>query len=142
MGLRTPVGNTVPEFIESLKAGRSGICAMAEGESINRMRTKVAGVCDIAGEEKVIPRNFRRSMGRVTVMAVLFAIDAVKDTGIGEEGIASPACGVSFGSTAGSTEEQVMIMTRMVNNRSLAGVPASSSRYGAVSFSPAAAFYP
>lgn len=126
MGLRTPVGNTLPEFIHSLQTGRSGIRVMKEWEGIERMRTKVAGVCDIAEQEKRIPRNFRRSMGRVSILAMLAAIDAVADAGIGEEEIASPACGVSFGSTAGSTEEQVMIMGRMVNNRSLAGVPASS----------------
>lgn len=126
MGLRTPVGNTLTELVKSLKVGKSGIRHMEEWEKIDRMRTKVAGVCNIEGEEAVIPRHVRRSMGRVTVLAVLSAIDAVKDSGIDESAIASPACGISFGSTAGSTGEQVVQMGRMVNNQSLAGIPASS----------------
>ncbi len=126
MGMRTPIGNTFIEVTDALKRGKSGIRHMAEWEKIDRMRTKVAGVCDIEGEEASIPRNFRRGMGRVAILAALAAIDAVKDSGLGEEEIGSPACGVSFGSTAGSTSEQVVQMGRMVENQSIAGVPSSS----------------
>ena len=126
MGVRTPIGNTVKDVADALKTGKSGIQYMPDWEKIERMRTKVAGVCDIKGEEASIHRHFRRSMGRVAVLAALAAMDAVKDSGIGEDEIASPACGVSFGSTAGSTSEQVMQMGRMVQNQSLAGILPSS----------------
>jgi 3-oxoacyl-[acyl-carrier-protein] synthase II len=126
MGLRTPIGNTLSGVVHSLKEGKSGIRHMEEWEAIDRMRTKVAGVCNIEGEERVIPRSFRRSMGRVAILAALAAIDAVKDSGIDKNEIASPACGISFGSTAGSTSEQVLQMGRMVENQSLAGIPASA----------------
>ena len=126
MGVRTPIGNTVKDVADALKTGKSGIRYMPDWEKIERMRTKVAGICDIEGEEASIPRHFRRSMGRVAILAALAAMDAVKDSGIGEDEIASPACGVSFGSTAGSTSEQVMRMGRMMQNQSLAGIPSSS----------------
>ena len=126
MGLRTPIGNTVNDVADALKTGKSGIRYMPDWEKIERMRTKVAGVCDIKGEEVSVPRHFRRSMGRVAMLAALAAMDAVKDSGIEEDEIASPACGVSFGSTSGSTSDQVMQMGRMVQNQSLAGILPSS----------------
>jgi 3-oxoacyl-[acyl-carrier-protein] synthase II len=126
MGLRTPIGNTLATVLDALKTGRSGIRYMPDWEQIDRMRTKVAGICDIDGEEASIPRSFRRSMGRVSILAALAALDAVKDSGLDETEIASPACGVSFGSTAGSTSEQVAQMGRMVQAQSLAGLPSSS----------------
>ncbi|MBN1381791.1 MAG: beta-ketoacyl-ACP synthase [Deltaproteobacteria bacterium] len=126
MGMRTPIGNTLKDVAEALKAGKSGIPYMPDWEQIDRMRTKVAGVCDIAGEEASISRTFRRSMGRVATLATLAAIDAVDDSGINKGEIASPACGVSFGSTAGSTSEQVVQMGRMIQNQSLAGLPSSA----------------
>jgi 3-oxoacyl-[acyl-carrier-protein] synthase II len=126
MGLRSPVGNSLTEFAESLKTGRSGIQRMPEWESVRRLRTKVAGVCNIDGEEKGIPRNFRRSMGRVSVLAALSAIDAVRQSGLGEEEIASAECGISYGSTAGSTLEQVELISRYILNSDLTGALASS----------------
>jgi 3-oxoacyl-[acyl-carrier-protein] synthase II len=126
MGMRTPIGNTFGDVMDALKAGKSGIQYMADWEKIERMRTKVAGLCRIEGEEKSIPRNYRRGMGRVAILAALATTDAVKDSGLGENEIASPACGVSFGSTAGSTGEQVLQMGHMVQNQSLAGVLSSS----------------
>ena len=126
MGIRSPVGNSLTEFAESLKGGRSGIRKMADWEGILRLRTKVAGICNIDGEEKGIPRNFRRSMGRVSVLAALSAMDAVRQSGLGEEEIASPDCGISYGSTAGSTIEQVELIGRYILNSDLTGALASS----------------
>jgi 3-oxoacyl-[acyl-carrier-protein] synthase II len=126
MGLRSPIGNSLMEFAESLKRGRSGVRKMPEWESIRRLRTKVAGVCNINGEEKGIPRSYRRSMGRVSVLAALSAIDAVNQSGLTEEEMASPDCGISYGSTAGSTLEQVELIGRFILNSDLTGALASS----------------
>jgi len=126
MGIRSPVGNSLAEFAESLKKGRSGIRRMPEWEGVRRLRTKVAGVCNINGEEKGIPRKFRRSMGRVSVLAALSAIDAVRQSGLGEEEIAAAECGISYGSTAGSTLEQVELIGKYILNSDLTGALASS----------------
>lgn len=126
MGLRSPIGNTPAEFTRSLMEGKSGIRRMEEWEKIDHMRTRVGGVCDIEGQDGHVPRVARRSLGRVGLLAVLAAMDAVDDSGLGQGIIASSACGVSFGSTAGSTSEQVLQMGKMVGNSSLMGVPASA----------------
>ncbi len=126
MGIRSPIGNSLTEFAEALKRGRSGIRKMPEWEGIRRLRTKVAGICNIDGEEKGIPRNFRRSMGRVSLLAALSAMDAVRQSGLGEKEIASAECGISYGSTAGSTLEQVELIGRYILNSDLTGALASS----------------
>ena len=125
MGIRSPIGNTLEELVDSLKERRSGICPMPEWKEIQRLRTRVAGLCDIEGEEKSIPRSYRRSMGRVAIMAALSATDAVKASGLREEEIASQICGVSYGSTEGSIGNQVAYINKMIQNRTLKGIPAS-----------------
>jgi len=125
MGIRSPIGNTLEEFVKSLKERRSGICIMPEWQNIKRLRTRVAGLCHIEGEEEIISRPCRRSMGRVAILAALSAIDAVKTSGLSEEEIASQICGVSYGSTEGSTSNQMDYISKIIQNRSLEGIPAS-----------------
>jgi 3-oxoacyl-[acyl-carrier-protein] synthase II len=125
MGIRSPIGNTPGELVKSLKERRSGICIMPEWQNIKGLRTRVAGVCHIEGEEESIPRPYRRSMGRVAMLAALSAIDAVKASGLSEEEIASPACGISYGSTEGSVRSQMEYIGNMIQNRSLEGIPPS-----------------
>ncbi len=125
MGIRSPIGNTLEELVDSLKERRSGICPMPEWQKIERLRTRVAGLCDIEGEEESIPRSYRRSMGRVAIMAGLSAMDAIKASGLREEEIASQICGVSYGSTEGSIGNQVAYINKMIQNRTLKGIPAS-----------------
>jgi 3-oxoacyl-[acyl-carrier-protein] synthase II len=125
MGIRSPIGNTLEEFVKSLKERRSGIYIMPEWQNIKRLRTRVAGLCNIEGEEELISRPYRRSMGRVAILAALSAIDAIKTSGLSEEEIASQICGVSYGSTEGSTGNQMDYISKIIQNRSLEGIPAS-----------------
>ena len=122
-GLRTPIGNTLDQFAKSLKERRSGICVMPAWNDVKRMRTRLAGLCHIEGEEESIPRQYLRSMGRVAILAALSAMDAVKASGLTEEEIASPICGVSYGSTEGSIGNQMEYLRKMLLNRSLEGIP-------------------
>jgi len=125
MGIRSPIGNTLNEFVDSLKKRRNGICQMPAWKEVQRLRTRVAGLCDIEGQEGSIPRGYRRSMGRVAVMAALSAIDAVKASGLNEDEIASQNCGVSYGSTEGSIGNQEAYINKLVHNRTLEGIPPS-----------------
>jgi 3-oxoacyl-[acyl-carrier-protein] synthase II len=125
IGIRSPIGNTPEELVRSLKERRSGIRIMPEWEGVKNLRTRLAGLCQIEGEEELIPRPYRRSMGRVAILAALSAIDAVKASGLSEKEIASPICGISYGSTEGSTKSQMEYIGNMIQNRSLAGIPPS-----------------
>ena len=125
MGIRSPIGNTPGELVNSLKERRSGISIIPEWGGIKNLRTRVAGLCDIEGQEESIPRQYRRSMGRVALLAALSAMDAVKASGLSEEEIGSQACGVSYGSTEGSVRSQMDYIGNMIKNRSLEGIPPS-----------------
>ncbi|MCP4131316.1 MAG: beta-ketoacyl-ACP synthase [bacterium] len=124
IGLYSPLGNSVPELSENLRSGKSGIVQMPEWDKVDKLRTKIGGICGNF-DEKEIPRNFRRTMGRVAILGALAARDAVKDSGLGENLVASPRCGVSFGSTEGSTGTQEKFMDQIFSSHSIKGVPSS-----------------
>lgn len=125
IGFRSPIGNTLKAMKESLQSGRGGIRVMKEWEGIDHLHTKLAGVCDDI-DEKIIPRNYRRSMGRVSIMAAIASMEAIADSGISEDEIGSPACGVSFGSTAGSAKTMEEFLIKVFNNQSLKGLQAAT----------------
>lgn len=125
MGIRTPIGNTLDELVTSFKEGRSGISRVPEWEGVKRLRTRLAGKCSISGQEEVLSRQHRRSMGRVAMLAALSAMDAVKASGLSEEEIASPVCGISYGSTEGSISSDKDSVRKMLLDQSLEGIPAS-----------------
>ncbi len=124
IGLRSPIGNSMDEIAASLVSGASGIRAVEEWKSIEHMRTLVAGLCPDADESK-IPRQFRRTMGRVGVLAALAALDAAGDSGLGEAATSSPRCGVSFGSTQGSSISLEEFAVKVFTTRSIKGMQSS-----------------
>lgn len=125
MGLRTPIGNSQKELLESLSCGRSGIVAMPQWKEVAMLKTLVAGVCDIEGQEANIPRKARRTMGRVAILSALAAQDAVEDAGLAPEELVSTRCGVSFGSTSGGTADMETYFQNIESGRGLQGIPAS-----------------
>ncbi len=124
-GIRSPIGNNLGDFAKSLQEKRSGIRRMTEWANVTRLRTRVAGLCNIEGEEEVIPRQYLRSMGRVATLAALSALDAIQASGLRKEEIASPRCGISYGSTEGSPANQANFLSKIIQNRSLEGIPPS-----------------
>ncbi len=124
IGLRTPIGHSLSEMAEAFRQGRTGIRVMPHWREIDHLHTAVAGVCD-GVDETAVPRSFRRSMGRVAVLAALSAADALADAGIGEALAASPRCGVSFGSTAGSSQAMEAYLRQIFESRSLKGLQSS-----------------
>ncbi len=126
MGLLSPIGNSLDEFTEGLKQGRSGIRKMPEWDIVEKMRTRLAGVCENIEEEK-IPQGLRRKMGRVSILACRATQNAIADSGLETAAIESDRCGVSFGSSSGSADSQERFF-RMVlaeDKLSLQGVPST-----------------
>ncbi|MFP4474625.1 MAG: beta-ketoacyl-[acyl-carrier-protein] synthase family protein [Desulfatibacillaceae bacterium] len=125
MGLRTPVGNTLADFAQSLKDGVSGVVQVPEWAEIGNLRCRVGGACRDVGEDAV-PRKYRRTMGRVALLAAVATDDAIEDSGISRDLVASDRCGVSFGSTAGSCSTQETVLRRLWDTMSTQGMSASS----------------
>ncbi|MBN2403233.1 MAG: beta-ketoacyl-ACP synthase [Spirochaetes bacterium] len=125
IGFRSPIGNSLKELKESLLTGRSGIKIMSDWEKMENLRTRVAGICENI-DEMVIERKYRRSMGRVAILASLACMSAIEDSGLEGNVIASTECGVSFGSTAGSSDSMEEFLEQIIEKRSLKGLQSST----------------
>jgi 3-oxoacyl-[acyl-carrier-protein] synthase II len=65
-------------------------------------------------------------MGRVAILSSIAAIDAVRDSGLEDADISSEDCGVSFGSTEGSTTSMEKFFNQASTKRSLKGLQSSA----------------
>jgi len=81
VGVLSPLGNSMEALSSALKTNQSGIIQMPEWDEIENLRSKVAGVCGDF-DEKIIPRKYRRTMGRVSILSSIAVLDAVQDSGL------------------------------------------------------------
>jgi len=65
---------------------------------MSSVANRLAGLCNIEGKKKQSP-TIPAEYGQSGNFGGLSATDAVKASGLSEEEIASPICGVSYGST-------------------------------------------
>lgn len=123
MGAITPVGNTVVETWEALKAGRSGI------KRVTLMDVS-PWPCQIAGElkgfdaDQFVPRKKGRYMTLATKLAVIAAGQALEDSGLDLEKEDRDRIGVLIG-TAGASivEETERAVARLMERRTRRSSP-------------------
>ncbi|MBN2040528.1 MAG: beta-ketoacyl-ACP synthase [Spirochaetes bacterium] len=125
IGFRSPLGNNLTELKDSLFNNRSGIRIIPEWENMENLDTRVAGICANINE-MLIERKYRRSMGRISILAALSCMDAIADSGIENALIESQECGVSFGSTAGSSDAMQNFIEQIITQQSLKGLQSST----------------
>lgn len=125
IGFFSPIGNTPEDLIESMQKGLSGIRTMVEWKKIDGLRTHLAGVCEGVNKNE-IPVKYLRKMGRVGQLACLATKKAILDSGLPEVDIQSGRCGVSYGSSAGSTHSQVDFFETYFEKKSLRGMRSST----------------
>jgi 3-oxoacyl-[acyl-carrier-protein] synthase II len=101
MGVISPLGNSVPAMMDGLAAGTSAMQTM-EGWSVYKGLRSLVAAPAAAVDEKRIPRQNRRSMGRLAIFAVLAAEQAVADAGLSSEELTGGRIGCVVGSTMGS----------------------------------------
>ncbi|MCU0858428.1 MAG: beta-ketoacyl-[acyl-carrier-protein] synthase family protein [Pontiellaceae bacterium] len=101
MGVISPLGNTVSEMMNSLAAGTSTVKYMDGWTAYKGLRSLVAAPAQPV-DEKQIPRQNRRSMGRLAIFAVLAAKQAVADAGLSGADLTGGRIGCVVGSTMGS----------------------------------------
>jgi 3-oxoacyl-[acyl-carrier-protein] synthase II len=97
----SPLGVTVPELIAGLEAGRSAVRRMEGWEQYGGLRSLVAAPAELR-DEKRIPRQARRSMGRMSLFAVQAVEQALADAGLPPSECGSGRLGCVIGSTMGS----------------------------------------
>jgi 3-oxoacyl-[acyl-carrier-protein] synthase II len=100
-GALTPIGNDAETIVSALKHSKSGIRAMPEWDKTADLHTRVAGVVTDF-DEKSIPREFRRSMGRVALLAAEASKRALAHSRLPAELLGSGRMGLSIGQTVAS----------------------------------------
>jgi 3-oxoacyl-[acyl-carrier-protein] synthase-1 len=107
VGIKSCIGNTYDEVVDSLKNGKSGITA---DETYKEMgfRSQVSGSVDLNFSE-LIDRKLHRFMGESAAYAYLAAQDAIEMAGISELHLNSDRTGIVAGSGGAST--RVMVST-------------------------------
>ena len=107
VGIKSCIGNTYQEVLDSLKNGRSGITANKTYKEMG-FRSQVSGNVDLNFAE-LIDRKLYRFMGEASAYAYLAAQDAIEMAGISEDHLNSEKTGIVAGSGGSST--RVMVST-------------------------------
>lgn len=110
LGAVTPIGNTPEEMWESLLAGKSGAAPIASFDTTLFKTTFACEVKDLNVNE-YIDRKEARKMDRCTQLAMISAIQGVKDSGIDLEKVDKTRIGVVYGIGIGGIktfQEEVM----------------------------------
>ena len=107
VGIKSCIGNTYEDVLESLKLGKSGIVSNSSYAEMG-FRRQVSGSMDIDFSQ-LIDRKLLRFMGESAAYSYLAAQDAIGMASLSEEQLDSPRVGIVAGSGGAST--RVMVTT-------------------------------
>jgi len=122
MGAISPLGNDLPSLIQGIENRRSAVCRMEGWELYNGLRCLVGAPAELKNE-KAIPRQSRRSMGRMSIFSVQAALQALADAGMERDNLSSGRLGCIIGSTMGSAQSINDVFEIMLPNRDLTRMP-------------------
>ena len=101
MGVVSPIGGNVGEQTAAFDAGRHGIIRMPEWAAYKGLRSLIAAPAELKNE-KAIPRQNRRSMGRMSIFAAQAAMEALLDARCEAGSLGGGRVGCVAGSTTAS----------------------------------------
>jgi len=103
-GAVTPLGRSVAATMAALRAGQGGTRRMPDWNRYGDLACQVGAPAELR-DEKQIPRQFRRTMSRMSIFAVQAVQQALAQAGLDPAGIPDDLrCGCVMGSTTGSPE--------------------------------------
>jgi 3-oxoacyl-[acyl-carrier-protein] synthase II len=126
MGVRSPLGSDPGGLVAALRDGRSGITSVPDWDSVTDLRTRVGGIAD-GGDPSRFPREIRRTMGRVGLLALGAMDDAIIDSGLPRETLAGERCWLLVGSTLGALADVESMFVRLDRTRSVLGAQAAGA---------------
>ncbi len=103
IGVVTPFGNGLPALMKGIMEGRSAVRRMEGWEQYQGLRSLVGAPVELR-DEKRIPRQKRRSMGRMSIFAAQASDEAMADAGISLSAEDPWRVGCIIGSTMGSAK--------------------------------------
>ena len=102
MGAISPLGNGAKSMVDAVAAGRCATQVIEKKKKYSMLRSKVAD--PVTGvDEKIIPRQDRRSMSKMSIYSALAAKQAIEASGLSDEEVHSERTGCVISSTIGST---------------------------------------
>jgi 3-oxoacyl-[acyl-carrier-protein] synthase-1 len=107
LGIKSSIGNSAGEVVESLRQGRSGIEHSTEYAELG-FRSHVHGPIRL-DLDALIDRKLRRFMGGAAAYAYLAMRDAIEDAGLDKPHVSSPRTGLIAGSGGSSTENMLLV---------------------------------
>lgn len=116
MGALTPVGHTVAETWEALKAGRSGVTRITAFD-VAPWSCKIGGELKGFDPHQFIPRKKARHMTLTSQLAVVATGQALEDAGLDLEQEDRDRVGVLIGTAGGSTVEEAERVTMQLMDR-------------------------
>jgi 3-oxoacyl-[acyl-carrier-protein] synthase II len=126
MGVTTPIGHSVEESVTALREKRGGIRFMPEWDIVTDMQGRLGATVEGIDFASLYSRKKRRTMGRVAMLAVHAAEQAVEQAGLGSEILRTPRVGVAFGSTSGSGSETEAFSMPLVTQKNMKGLESNS----------------
>ena len=106
LGIKSSIGTTKQEVIDSLRNARSGIEHCSEYAELG-FRSHVHGPIHL-DLEALIDRKIKRFMGDAAAYTYLAMKDAIEDAGLDIENISHPRTGLIVGSGGSSTENMLL----------------------------------
>ena len=103
IGVVSPFGNGLPALMKGIEDRRSAVRRMEGWEQYTGLHSLVGAPVEILNEKR-IPRQKRRSMGRMSIFAAQAADEAIADAGISLAGQDLWRFGCVIGSTMGSAK--------------------------------------
>lgn len=122
----SPIGSDWPTIESNLRTGTTGIRYMVEWERYNDLNTRLGAPVNDFSRPAHYTRKLTRSMGRVALMATRATELALEDAGLLRDPcITDGRMGVSYGSSAGSTDA-IAEFGSMLINQTNGGINANS----------------
>jgi len=118
IGVVSPFGNGLSALMKGIEEGRSAVRRMEGWDQYIGLHSLVGATVDIQ-DEKRIPRQKRRSMGRMSIFAAQAADEAIADAGISLAGEDLWRVGCVIGSTMGSAKSINDTFETMLPNKDL-----------------------
>lgn len=126
MSAFSPIGNTWPQALAAMQAGRNGIRRIEEWAEYEGLHTCLGAPVSDFVPPAHFTRKRTRTMGRVSKMATRASELALQDAGLGdEEVLQSGRVGVSYGSSTGSTDA-ISDFANMLFSKTTAGLSATT----------------
>lgn len=122
LGVLSPIGNSLASSYDALTRGQSGVRFMPEWGQIADLQGRLGATVEGIDLKRHFDRKKRRTMGRVAMLAVQAAEQAVAEAGLDAAHLGSPRCAVAFGSTHGSGSEADAFSEPLALTKSMRGL--------------------